>query len=81
MNYQKNTTTYYNVDGKKICGIHEHASDTWNFIKTTWYNPDGTIDRIIEYDPKQRIEPKIPYTVMTVKQSTPSPSTIPKLGT
>ncbi|MGL9687439.1 MAG: DUF2963 domain-containing protein [Candidatus Phytoplasma sp. TWB_XP] len=51
MNYQKNTTNYYFVDGKTICGIHEHAPDTWNFIKTTWYNKDGTIDFITEYDP------------------------------
>ncbi|GLH60925.1 DUF2963 domain-containing protein [Paulownia witches'-broom phytoplasma] len=53
MNYQKNTTTYYNVDGKKICGIHEHAPYTWNFIKTTWFNKNGkTIDFITEYNPK-----------------------------
>ncbi|GLH60977.1 DUF2963 domain-containing protein [Paulownia witches'-broom phytoplasma] len=53
MNYQKNTTTYYNADGKKIYCIHEHAPDTWNFIKTTWFNKDGkTIDYITEYNPK-----------------------------
>ncbi|AGL90599.1 DUF2963 domain-containing protein [Candidatus Phytoplasma australiense] len=53
MNCKKNTTTYYNIDGKTICAINEHDPDTLNFIKTTWFNKDGkTIDFITEYDPE-----------------------------
>ncbi|AGL90053.1 DUF2963 domain-containing protein [Candidatus Phytoplasma australiense] len=52
MNCKKNTTTYYNIDGKTIYAIHEHDPDTLNFIKTTWFHKDGkTIDFITDYDP------------------------------
>ncbi|MBY7576721.1 DUF2963 domain-containing protein [Candidatus Phytoplasma sp. Tabriz.2] len=53
MNYQKNTTIYYQPNGKTICGIHKHDPDTWNFIESTWFNKDGkTINCITEYNPK-----------------------------